>query len=316
MLFPILLLTFLACAALTLGLAVTMTRKSRSDLEHRLSLLPLASQKKEPEAAAEAPEKPKTNVSKLQRFLLLDCNHPWELKVSPPMLAFAAITSGGAIFIKCHRLLGAPLAVCAAAAGLAAYLGLRFVFIRERSRLKSAFAALFPDAVDAVARMLRAGLPVTAAFEMVCQEAPVPVDAVFATLAGQLRIGMPLEDALRLSSQRIRLPDFQFFAVAVLLQQSAGGNLLPTLEALAQMMRTRRAVQSKARAATAEVRFSAYILGALPFITVGALLVISPGYLDPLFHDPRGHAILAAAAAGLLLSGIVMRQMMRSIEKI
>ncbi len=127
---------------------------------------------------------------------------------------------------------------------------------------------------------------------------------------------MPLEDALRLSSQRIRLPDFQFFAVAVLLQQSAGGNLLPTLEALAQMMRTRRAVQSKARAATAEVRFSAYILGSLPFITVGALLVISPGYLNPLFHDPRGHAILAAAAAGLLISAIVMRQMMRSIEKI
>ncbi len=136
MLFPILLLTFLACAALTLGFSVTMTRKSRSDLEHRLSLLPLASEKREPEAASEAPEKPKTNVSKLQRFLLLDCNHPWELKVSPPMLAFAAIASGGAIFIKCHRLLGAPLAVCAAAAGLAAYLGLQLVFIRERNRLE------------------------------------------------------------------------------------------------------------------------------------------------------------------------------------
>ena len=53
---------------------------------------------------------------------------------------------------------------------------------------------------------------------------------------------MPLDDALRLSSQRIRLPDFQFFAVAVLLQQSAGGNLLPTLETLAQMMRNRRAM--------------------------------------------------------------------------
>ncbi len=150
---------------------------------------------------------------------------------------------------------------------------------------------------------------------MVSQEAPAPVNAVFETLAGQLRIGMSIEDALRLSSQRIRLPDFQFFAVAVLLQQSAGGNLLPTLEALALMMRNRRAMQSKARAATAEVRFSAYVLGSLPFITVAALLVMSPGYLTPLFNDPRGHAILAAAAAGLLLSAFVMRRMMQSIEE-
>ncbi len=316
MLVPILLLTFLMSAALTLGLAFTMGRRTRLELDQRLSLLSLASQKREPETASEASEKPKTNVSQLQRFLLLDRDHPWDLKVGPGLLAFAAIASAGLTFIALHRLLGAPVALSGAAAALAAYLTLRFLFMRERGRLELTFAALFPDAVDAVARMLRAGLPVTAAFQMVCQEAPEPVDVVFATLAGQLRIGMPLEDALRLSSRRIRLPDFQFFAVAVLLQQSAGGNLLPTLELLAQMMRNRRTVQSKAKAATAEVRFSAYILGSLPFITIAALLVISPGYLDPLFEDPRGHVILAAAAAGLLLSAIVMRQMMRSIEKV
>jgi tight adherence protein B len=203
-------------------------------------------------------------------------------------------------------MLEAPIAFSAAAACLGAYLALRIVVIRERSVTEAAFSAFFPDAVDAVARMLRAGLPVTSAFQMVCQEAPPPVDAVFEKLAGQLRIGMPIEDALRLSSQRIRLPDFQFFAVAVLLQQSAGGNLLPTLEALAQM---------KARAATAEVRFSAYVLGALPFVTVAALLVVSPGYLTPLFNDRRGHAILGAAAVGLLISGLTMRHMMRSVKE-
>ena len=315
MLVPILLLTVLVFAALTLGLALTMTRRTRFELEQRLSLLPLASQKREAEAASEASEKPKTNVSQLQRFLLLDHNHPWELKAGSGMLAVAAIASAGLIFVRVIACLALPLPSAGQRLALAPTWRCDCSHPRTRPH-GAAFAALFPDAVDAVARMLRAGLPVTAAFQMVCQEAPAPVDAVFATLAGQLRIGMPLEDALRLSSQRIRLPDFQFFAVAVLLQQSAGGNLLPTLEALAQMMRNRRAVQSKARAATAEVRFSAYILGSLPFITVGALLVISPGYLNPLFHDPRGHVILAAAAAGLLLSAIVMRQMMRSIEKI
>jgi tight adherence protein B len=143
---------------------------------------------------------------------------------------------------------------------------------------------------------------------------PFPVNVVFAKLSGQLRIGMPVEDALRQSSKSIRIPDFQFFAAAVVLQRTAGGNLLPTLEALGQLMRSRRAVQLKARAVTAEVRLTAYILSALPFLMIAALLVLSPSYLSPLFTDSRGHVILGLAAGGILTSAFVMRQMMRRIE--
>jgi tight adherence protein B len=284
-------------------------------MEQRLRLLPSASESVGPEADAGTSAKPKPKVLQLERLLLLDRDHPWNLEVDPAKLLIAAVAVAALIWLAFHNMFQAPIALSAAAAGLGAYLAMRIVVIRERGLIESTFSVYFPDAVDAVARMLRAGLPVTSAFQMVCQEAPPPVDAVFAKLAGQLSIGMSVEDALRLSSKRIRVPDFQFFAVAVLLQQSAGGNLLPTLEALAQMMRSRRATQMKARAATGEVRFSAYVLGALPFVTVAALLVVSPGYLTPLFHDSRGHAILAAATAGLLVSGLVMRHMMKSIEE-
>jgi len=313
MLMPVLLLALVLGGALTLGIAFTVNRRRRLELEQRLSLLSRA-QGTEPEAASGVPAKPQTSVPQLERLLLLGRDHPWRSQANPAKLTITAIASAALTWIACHNMLHAPIAFSALAACLGAYLGLRTIVMGERSRMETAFAVLFPDAVDAVARMLRAGLPVTSAFQLVSQEAPPPVDAVFATLAGQLSIGMTIEDALRLSSQRIRLPDFQFFAVAVVLQQSAGGNLLPTLEALTQMMRSRRATLAKARAATAEVRFSAYVLGALPFITVAALLVVSPDYLTPLFQDRRGHAILAAAAAGLLTSGLVMRHMMRSIE--
>jgi tight adherence protein B len=315
MLLPILFFALVLCAGLTFGLALTVSRRRRRELEQRLRLLSSASESVEPEIESGTLAKPKTKVLQLERLLLLDRDHPWKLEVDPAKLTIAAVAAAALIWPAFHNMLLAPIAVSAAAACLGAYLALRIVVIRERGLMEGAFSALFPDAVDAVARMLRAGLPVTSAFQMVCQEAPPPVDAVFEKLAGQLRIGMPIEDALRLSSQRIRVPDFQFFAVAVVLQQSAGGNLLPTLDALAQMMRNRRATQLKARAATAEVRFSAYVLGALPFVTVAALLAVSPGYLTPLFHDSRGHVILAAAAVGLLVSGLVMRQMMRSVEQ-
>jgi tight adherence protein B len=69
----------------------------------------------------------------------------------------------------------------------------------------------------------------------------------------------------------------------------------------------------KAKSATAEIRLTGYLLGALPFVTIGILLIVQPGYLDPLFADPRGHVILGMAAGGIVLSFVTMRQMMRSV---
>ncbi len=301
---------------LIIVMAAAVTRRKRRDVERRLNLLPQPPQKAESKAppgttAGSGP----LAMARAHRLLLLSADHPWELQTTVAELALWAIAAAGTGWFLAHYLLGLRGLPAIALAMLAGFLAARQRLTGERKKLEAAFNALFPEAIDAVARMLRAGLPVTTAFQIVCEEAPSPVNSVFATLAGQLRIGLPIEDALRLSSQRVRLPDFQFFAVAILLQRSAGGNLLPTLEALSQLIRARRAVQLKARAVTAEIRLSAYVLGALPFVTIGALLLISPGYLNPLFSDPRGHAILGVAAAGLLLSAYVMRRMMRSIEE-
>jgi len=115
------------------------------------------------------------------------------------------------------------------------------------------------------------------------------------------------------TSAEVGNPDFHFLAVAVALQQATGGNLAETLEILSQIMRRRRAARLKALAATAEVRISAAVLGAIPFFVTGALLVVAPNYLDPLFADPRGHIILAVALLGLLLAGVTMRTMIRNM---
>jgi tight adherence protein B len=148
------------------------------------------------------------------------------------------------------------------------------------------------------------------------KEGPAPVNEVFGALSDQLKIGISLGDALKMSSKQIGLPDFRFFTVAVVVEQSAGGNLASTLDVLSEIMRKRRAIRLKAQAVTAEIRFSAYVLGALPFFTTGALLLIQPDYLAPLFSDPRGHVILGIVVGGLTLSILTMRHMMRSISSV
>ena len=100
-----------------------------------------------------------------------------------------------------------------------------------------------------------------------------------------------------MSSKAVALPDFRFFAVAAIMQYSTGGNLVGTLEELSLIMRKRQAARLKARAVSAEIRFSAYVLGSLPLLVAAALMVLDPGYLAPLINDPRGRVILSFAGA-------------------
>ena len=140
-----------------------------------------------------------------------------------------------------------------------------------------------------------------------------PVNLVFRSIADQVDIGVPFEAALAVSGESIGLPDFRFFAVAISLQRETGGNLAATLEILADIIRKRRTVRLRAQAATGEIRMSAYILGALPFLVTGTFLVISPGYLTPLATDPRGHVIVGLALLGLTLAYLTMRRMLHSV---
>lgn len=175
------------------------------------------------------------------------------------------------------------------------------------------FMEVFPDAIEMVIRMLRAGLPITAAVRAVGDEASPPVNEVFTNLADKMAIGITFEDALTAAGQRIGLPDFRFFAVAISLQRATGGNLATTLDILSDLMRKRRAARLKAKATTGEVRMSAYVLGAIPFLIIGGLLIMTPAYLQPLIEDQRGRGIIAVATTSMLIGFGIIRQMMRSV---
>jgi tight adherence protein B len=181
----------------------------------------------------------------------------------------------------------------------------------ERRRQSDLFIAQFPDAIDMIVRMLRAGLPVTSAFQIVGAEAPDPVGAIFGGIANEIAIGVPLEQVLARRVHAIEPAEFRYFTVAVNLQRATGGNLAETLERLAGVIRRRKNVRAKARAMIAEVQASAYVLGALPFVIGGLLFLLNPGYIGLLFVDPRGNLILGAIAGLLLLAAVTMRWMIK-----
>ena len=188
----------------------------------------------------------------------------------------------------------------------------RLVLRREQRIADAQFSELLPDAIDMVVRIVRAGLPVGMAIRTVGQESAAPLSTIFLRVAGQAEIGLPLDEALAQIGATVGNADFRFFAVAVALQQTTGGNLAETLETLSQIIRRRRAVRLKSQAATAEVRISAVVLGSIPFVVAGALYILAPAYFDQFFADPRGRVILLLAILCLLMAGLTMRAMIRN----
>jgi tight adherence protein B len=253
---------------------------------------------------------------RLRKLFTVGMSHTWGMKAGS--LALCAVAAGAATVAwgVSFRIFGLSLPLALATAGAVAFLLPRMILVRQQKRAERQFSEVFPDAVDTIVRMIRAGLPISQAIHNVGVEGQPPVNRVFAMMDEKTRIGIPIDKVLDASSRQVGLMEFRFFAVAVLLQHATGGNLAVTLEMLSSIVRKRRALRLKAQAATAEIRLTAYVLGALPFICVGALLVIQPDYLTPLFRDARGHVILAMAFGSLSAAFVTMWFMMRSLLKV
>lgn len=240
----------------------------------------------------------------------------WGMKSGAVRLGIFGAAAFAAVFALLYFIMNFAFWAAAIGGLIVFWLLPHMVLRREQRKAEFQFVELFADAVDMVVRMLRAGLPVTAAIRATGSDGPAPVNEVFASVSDQVEIGIPFDEALVAAAQQVGVQDFRFFAAAVTLQRATGGNLATTLETLSDIIRKRRAGRMKARAVTAEVRATAYVLAALPFVIITGLLILNPEYLAPLIDDPRGN-IIAGVAVGLLITAFVtMRQMMRSVTKI
>lgn len=172
-----------------------------------------------------------------------------------------------------------------------------------------AFLKLFPDAIDLIVRGLRSGLPVSESLVVVSEELSDPVGSTFTDIANTMKLGVPLEKALQEMAKKLDITEFNFFTTSIILQRETGGNLAEILNNLSEVLRSRFIMRMKIKAMSSEARASAMIIGALPFVVFALISVISPGYMNVLYDDPRGN-VCAGIAIGMLTFGLwVMRRM-------
>ena len=166
----------------------------------------------------------------------------------------------------------------------------------------------FPDALDFLARSMRAGHAFSISMEMLGEEIADPLGQEFRALFNEQNLGAPLDIALRNFGERVPLLDARFFISSVLLQKQTGGNLSEILTRLAYVIRERFRLKGQVKAASAHGRLTATILTMLPIVTMVGLLLVAPGYLQGMASDSDGRIMIGAAIGAQLLGNFFIKR--------
>src|SRR5499427_10157327 len=185
-----------------------------------------------------------------------------------------------------------------------------YASIRRNKRFEK-FEELFPEAIDTLARAVRAGHAFTTALEMITSEVAEPVAGEFRQLYEEQKFGMPVRDALMNLTDRVPLVDVKFFVTAVMLQRETGGNLAEILDNLSYVIRERFKIQRQVRVYTAQGRLTMALLMGMPPIIVTTMLLLNPSFIRPLFADPIGHFLLVAGITLQTIGYFVIRKIIR-----
>jgi tight adherence protein B len=180
-----------------------------------------------------------------------------------------------------------------------------------RTKRFQKFEEKFPEAIDTLARAVRAGHAFTTALEMIANEVSEPVAGEFRQLYEEQKFGLPVRDALLNLADRVPLVDVKFFVTAVMLQRETGGNLAEILDNLSYVIRERFKILRQVRVHTAQGRLTMMLLMALPPAVVGVMLVLNPGFIRPLFTDPIGHALIVGGITLQTMGYFVIRKIIR-----
>lgn len=188
--------------------------------------------------------------------------------------------------------------------------GIPYLYVtKKRIARYTKFTDQLPDALDYLARSMRAGNPFMASLKAGSKEMPSPTGEEFGITFDELNYGLDLEDALYNLGERTGNEEMHFFITAVLIQKSTGGNLADVLNRIAAVMRARAVTYRDIRILAAEMRYSAKVLIALPFIVAGALTIVNPTYLAVLFENEVGLIIIGLQIMFMVIGYYVVHKM-------
>ena len=230
-----------------------------------------------------------------------DCRVPLGIFVlGTPLLALGALL----FILSMHQ----PLLLALLLAVVLGALPPGYLYWLKNQRMKM-FERQLPEALELVSRALRSGHAFSVGLKLVGDETADPIGIEFRRVFDEISMGVALPQALQNMTDRLDCVDLRFFVTSVLVQRETGGNLAEIIDSLAGMIRKRFELHLKVRALSAEGRFSAIILFALPIVVGGILYKMNPDYMSILFTDPMGQKMLMVGSFLMVTGAIIMKRM-------
>ncbi|MDB5307628.1 MAG: Bacterial type secretion system protein domain protein [Gemmataceae bacterium] len=182
-----------------------------------------------------------------------------------------------------------------------------WLYMKRAGRLKR-FAGQLSDAMELVARALRAGHSLAAGMHVVAEEMPAPISKEFGRVYEEQNLGIPLEDSLRGMCDRVPNLDLKFFVTSVAIQRQTGGDLAEILDRIGHVIRERFKILGQVKALTAEGRLSGVVLIALPIGLFLMMMYMKPDYIELLWKDPMGVKMSIGAVVLMLLGSFAIKK--------
>lgn len=183
--------------------------------------------------------------------------------------------------------------------------------LRKRAARLNRFEEQLPEALDIIARALKAGHPFSETLNLISEEMQDPIAGEFGRVFSDLNFGMPLKPAFQSLLARVPSMSLHTVVTAVLIQSETGGALAEVLDNVAGIIRGRFKLQRKIKTLSAEGRMSAWVLALIPFVLAIMLEVVSPGYITTLLEDPLGRKLILAAFFMMILGVFWIRKIIR-----
>ena len=219
------------------------------------------------------------------------------------VLVAAAAAAFFTFYFRLPFTLGLPLSVAVGIGGVILFL------IRARKKRQAAFAEQLPDALELIARSLKAGHPLPVALTLAAREMNDPLGSEFGILSDELAYGFSLPRALRNLEARVGQEDLGILATGIIIQSEVGGNLIELTGNLSKLLRERVKMRRKVRTLTSEGRLSGLALSVLPVLIFLALNLITPEYYGKVWGKPSVTFALACGVAWMMLGNYAMYRM-------
>jgi tight adherence protein B len=243
-----------------------------------------------------------TNLGGLEK-LLQQANSQMSIGV---FFLLSGVLGGGGLVIAVLKDYGLGPALGLGLLGLS----LPWLYIkRKRKRRFKEFERQLPEALDLMARALRAGHAFSVGMKMIGDEFPDPIGPEFNRTVEEISFGIDVPQAMDNLNGRVISTDLKFFVTALVVQRETGGNLAEIIEAISRLIRQRFELLGRVKALSAEGRMSGIILFAMPIVMAGVLWVLNEPYVRILIEDEIGRIMALGAGLLMIVGAYVMKNM-------